>query len=85
MLRLYSTELNGNKWMTNWKGVERSGCCIVLRLFPGIRLDRLRKSTRILSQDSRSSIRDLNPKTPEYETGVLTFQPRSSVLENFES
>jgi hypothetical protein len=30
-----------------------------------------------LSQDSRSSGRDLNPRTPEYEAGVLAIRPRS--------
>jgi hypothetical protein len=32
-----------------------------------------------LSQDSLSPGRDLNPEPPEYETGVLTTQPRRSV------
>jgi hypothetical protein len=38
------------------------------------------KTTKHLSQQSRSSGRDLNPRPPEYETGVLTTGPRSSVL-----
>jgi hypothetical protein len=32
-------------------------------------LEAPRKSTKILSQDSRSSARDLNPRPPEYEAG----------------
>jgi hypothetical protein len=40
--------------------------------YPGIRLERLRKTTEILSQDTRSPYRDLNPGPPEYEVGVIT-------------
>jgi hypothetical protein len=32
-----------------------------------------------LSQDSRSTRRDLNRGPPEYEVGVLTTRPRSSL------
>jgi hypothetical protein len=40
--------------------------------YPGIRLDRLRKITKTLCQDSRSLGQDSNPGPPEYEVGVLT-------------
>jgi hypothetical protein len=35
-----------------------------------------------LSQYSRSPGEDLNPGPPEYETGVLSIGPRSSVKQN---
>jgi hypothetical protein len=50
-----------------------------LRYYPGIRLGGLRKTTKNLSQGSRSPGRDLNPGPPEYEAGVLTTRPRRSV------
>jgi hypothetical protein len=45
-----------------WKEAEVAGIC----------LQRLKKTTKNLSQDSRSPGRDLNPELLEYETGVLT-------------
>jgi hypothetical protein len=51
----------------NWKGC-------------GICLEGLRKTTKNLSQDSRSPGRDLNPGPPEYEAGVLTTRPRRLVV-----
>jgi hypothetical protein len=39
----------------------------------------LRKTTKDLSQDSRSPDRDLNPGHSEHEAGVLTTQPRLSI------
>jgi hypothetical protein len=47
--------------------------------YPGIRLEYLRETTVNLSQDSRSSGRDLNPGPPEYVAGVLTALPRRSI------
>jgi hypothetical protein len=46
-----------------------------LRYYPDIFLDRLRKTTANISQDSRSLNRDLKPGPPEYEEGVLTTRP----------
>jgi hypothetical protein len=46
----------------------------------GILIERLRKPTKYLSQDSRSAARDLIPVSPEYEAVVLTVQPRRSVI-----
>jgi hypothetical protein len=46
-----------------------------LKYYLGIRLTALRKATKHLSQDTRSLVRDLNPVTPENETGVLTIWP----------
>jgi hypothetical protein len=71
--------------MREWsigKDFKGSGRGIILRCFPGIRLDGLRKTTKPLSQDSRSPSRDLNPVHPKYETGILTTRPRSSVTVN---
>jgi hypothetical protein len=36
--------------------------------YPGIRLEELTKTTKTLSQDSRSSSRDFNPELPEYDS-----------------
>jgi hypothetical protein len=46
-----------------------------LRYYSGICLEGLRKTTKNLSQDSRSPGRDLDPGPPEYEAGVLTTRP----------
>jgi hypothetical protein len=45
---------------------------VILRYYPGIRLEGPRKTTKILSQDSMSSDRDMNPGPLEYEARVLT-------------
>jgi hypothetical protein len=42
-------------------------------------LEGVRKTTEILSQDSRFPGRDLNPEPPEYETGAMTTRLRSSL------
>jgi hypothetical protein len=60
--------------------MEGSGCGLILRYYPGIRLEVLRKTTKDLSQDSRYTGRELNPETPKYEPGVLTTRPRRSVV-----
>jgi hypothetical protein len=41
--------------------------CLILRHYPGIRLDVLRKTTKNFIQDSLSPGRDLNMWPPEYE------------------
>jgi hypothetical protein len=46
----------------------------------GIGMKGLRKTTKNLSQDSRSPGRDLNPGHPEYEAGLSTTRKRCSVL-----
>jgi hypothetical protein len=60
------------------KDFERSGSALILRYYPGIRLEILRKTMKNLSQDSRSPSRNFNPGPPEYE-GVLSTRPRRSV------
>jgi hypothetical protein len=77
-LRLCSVGRKGDKWWTG-KDLEGSGGCLILRYYPGIRLEGLRETTRNLCQDCRSPIRDLNSRTPEYEARVLISRPRRSV------
>jgi hypothetical protein len=47
----------------------------IIRYYLGICMKGLRETTKNLSQDSRSPGRDLNPKPPEYESGMLTTRP----------
>jgi hypothetical protein len=56
-----------------------SGRGLILRYYPGIRMEGLRKTTKNLTQDSRSARRDLSAVPPEYEAGWLTTRPRRSV------
>jgi hypothetical protein len=60
--------------MMNWKGDE-SGRVLLLRSYPSICLDGLRKTTKKLSQDSCCLGQDLEPGLSKYEAGVLTFRP----------
>jgi hypothetical protein len=48
---------------------------VLSRYLPG----GLRKTTKNLTQDSRSPGRDLNPRPPEFEARLLTTRPRYSV------
>jgi hypothetical protein len=66
--------------MMNLKGLEGSGCGLILRCYTSICLEGLRKITKKLSQDSRSPVRDLNPGPRKYEAEVLTIRPRRSVV-----
>jgi hypothetical protein len=65
--------------MMNWKGGGRKRSWPNFRYNPSICLEGLRKSTKRISQDSRSPVRDLNPGYPAYEAGVLTTRPRRSM------
>jgi hypothetical protein len=58
--------------MMNWKGFGKSSRGLILRYYPGIRLEGLRKTTESLSLDNRSLHQELNPGPPKYEAGVLT-------------
>jgi hypothetical protein len=60
-----------------WCGRKRSWPNI--KYYPGIFLEKLRKTTKDLSQDMRSTDRDLNPGSVKYEAGVLTTEPRHTV------
>jgi hypothetical protein len=61
------------------KDLEGSFRGIILRYYPGIGLEELRKTTKNLNQDSRFPGRDLKPGPTEYEAGVLTTRPRLSI------
>jgi hypothetical protein len=69
----------------NWKGFGRRQQWRILKYYPGIRLEGLRKTTKTLNLDGRSAGRDLNPRSPEYKAGVLTTRPRHSVTSYKES
>jgi hypothetical protein len=51
-----------------------------LRYYLGIFLERLRETTRNLSKNSRSLIRDLNQGPSKYDTGVITIRLQRSVI-----
>jgi hypothetical protein len=54
---------------------------VILRHFPSIYLEGLRKTTKTSVRIAgRSLCRDLNPGPPKYEAGVLTTRQRCSVL-----
>jgi hypothetical protein len=64
--------------MSEWligKHLEGSGRGLILRYYPGIRLEEPRKTTNNFDHDIRSPGRDWNQGPPEYEGGVLTTQP----------
>jgi hypothetical protein len=65
--------------MTNLEDFEGSGRGLISRHYPRIYLEGLKKTTKSLSQDTRSPSRNLNPGPPEYEAGVLTTRPQGSI------
>jgi hypothetical protein len=66
--------------MMNWKECRKSKSWPNSMYYPGICLEGLMRTTKNLSQDRRTSGRDLNSGPPEYEAAVLSTQPRCSVL-----
>jgi hypothetical protein len=60
----------------NLKGCERKRLWSNVSHYPDICMEGLRKITKDLSLNSRSPGRDLNPRPPEFEAGVLTIRPR---------
>jgi hypothetical protein len=68
--------------MMMMKCLEGSNRGLILRYYPGIRMEELRKTTKMLSQDSQFLGRGLNPGHPVYEAGVLTTRPQRSVRLN---
>jgi hypothetical protein len=58
--------------------VSKKQCCNNLRHSPNIFLEKLRKPTKILGQESISPGRDLNPGASECKI-VLTTGPRRSI------
>jgi hypothetical protein len=67
-------QVNGNLEV---EGIRRG---LILRYFPSIFLEVLRKATK--TKDNWSLGRDLNPGFPEYEAEVLATRPRRSVSLN---
>jgi hypothetical protein len=63
----------------DWKGCGKKRSWSDFRYYPGIYLDGLRKTTKDLSQDSRSPGRDFKPGPAEYEVGVLIIRLHRSV------
>jgi hypothetical protein len=57
--------------LINFKQSGRKRTCPNLRCYPGICLEELRKTTKNLSQDSKSSGRYLTPGPPKYEAVEL--------------
>jgi hypothetical protein len=70
----------GEWWI--WKDIQGSGRGLILRFYPSICLEGMRKTTKNLSQDIRSPGWYFNPGLPEYEAGVLTNWSRRSVFIN---
>jgi hypothetical protein len=64
----------------NWKVFGRKRSWPDLKYYPGSCLVGLRKTTKNFSQDSQSLGRDVNLVSLEYEAGVSTTRPRSSVF-----
>jgi hypothetical protein len=62
--------------MVNWKGLVGSGHGLILRYYPGIRLEGLRKSTKNFHQDSWSL-------RPRIEPGTSRIQSRSVNAKKF--
>jgi hypothetical protein len=50
-----------------------SGRGIILKYYPGIRLEGLRRTTKTSIRIAGRRGRDMNPGPPEYEAGVLTY------------
>jgi hypothetical protein len=55
--------------------MEGSGSWPDLWYYPGICLERMRKTTENLSQDSQSPGQDLKMGPTKYEAGLLTTRP----------
>jgi hypothetical protein len=57
--------------------VKGSGHGLILRYYPGICLEGLRKITKNLSQDNQCQGTDMNPGPSEHEVGVSTTRRHS--------
>jgi hypothetical protein len=75
-IRLYSIEWRGNKWMIICKEGGRKHLWRNFKILSQHYLEELRKTTKYLSQDSRSLSWYLTLGPPDYEAGVLTTWPQ---------
>jgi hypothetical protein len=69
----------------NWKGCERERLWSGWMYYPGICQKGLRKTIKILRQNSQSPSWDLNLGPPEYDKGVLTTRPLYSAYNLYSS
>jgi hypothetical protein len=60
--------------------LEGIGSDLILKYYPDICPEELRKAKQNLSQDSRFSGRDLNPIPPDYDAGELTTRLRRTAV-----
>jgi hypothetical protein len=60
----------------NWDGCGRKQFWPNMRYYHGICLVGLRNVTKILRKESRHRSRDVNPRPPYYEAGLLPTLPR---------
>jgi hypothetical protein len=79
-LSLYSVQWKGICELWIGKDLEGSDRGLILRHYPGFRLEGLGRNTENLCQYRRSPCRNLNPGPSKYEAGMLTTRPRHSVL-----
>jgi hypothetical protein len=62
--------------MINWKGFVGSVCGLILRYYPGIHMQGLRKTMKNLNQDSWSPALRFEAGTLKYKAVVLATRPR---------
>jgi hypothetical protein len=69
-----------SEWWWIRQDLVGSGRGLILRYYPGIRLEGLRKTTKKWVRLAGRRSRKCNPVPPEYEAGVLTTRPLRSVF-----
>jgi hypothetical protein len=69
-----------SEWWWIEKDLVGSRRGLILRYYPNIRLEGLRKTTKISLTIAGRQGQDFNPGSPEREAGVLTTLPRRSVV-----
>jgi hypothetical protein len=73
----FNTQYNGVEWIG--EDVEESSRGLIVRYYPDIRLQRLRKVTINLRQDSQCPASDPNRASPGYKSKPLSLEPMYSV------
>jgi hypothetical protein len=66
-----------SEWIMNWKGHGRKQSWPNFRKYPCIFLEKLRKNTKTSVRG-----RDLSPRSPDYEAGVITARLQRSIQTN---